>query len=267
MPTVTIVEQPYKRRYVSLLYPCTGAEMLRDVLGNAAAERGRVPGQHGEMMPSVDLSPPPELPWANLPGIEADSLRALYVARTSFAEAMADSAGLGGAQDELVGDMHTSNARADVEWLDYFVQLLADLVVHRACSYEDRFGDITTFTTYEEWLDAFAAGVLDPLAERWTELALTYYRGELPVAEECFFSAYQALLSSGMADVLTPAGYAPIETIPPDIGVAPVPPVAGLMQVVSCAGLPEFEGFVVGTRQFGLMRGRRVYRIAQVITG
>ncbi len=152
------------------------------------------------------------------------------------------------------------------EWVRYFGELLDQLVDEGQCIYTDPFGDEITFTAVEEWMDAFAVGLLDPLADR-----LSYWeRYQLEDVELPFqmTGVYHVLLGYSMNLVLAPLGFAITASFPLVSGGSDkMSPVAGTMKVVGQEPLRGFEGCVVGTRVVGLMRDRRVYRIAEVVTG
>jgi hypothetical protein len=155
---------------------------------------------------------------------------------------------------------------SQVQWVSYFGDLLTNLLDEGQCIYTDPFGDEITFTSVEEWMDAVAVNLLDPLAERLSELE----RDQLRVGERRYalVEIYSVLLTQSLNGILGWLGFSVTHSFPSlSSRDARLTPEAGTMKVVGQEPLEGFEGCVVGTRVVGLMRERRVYRIAEVVTG
>ncbi len=166
--------------------------------------------------------------------------------------------------EQGVGQLGTPLSEAaqhHVKMFDYFHQLLLQLSDSGRTEYGSGLGETVALTTFEEWLETFCLVILDPFSTRCTDLLLAGMDGD--EQSQQLGDAYLDLLQYQIPEVLRVAGY---EAVPafPLIGTAPQ---TDTMRVVGTHNRPTFVGRILGVRQYGILKGRKVVRPAFVITG
>ena len=152
-------------------------------------------------------------------------------------------------------------SKHDVDLFDYFHQLLLYVSDHGASQYTTPMGDTVQLGNFEEWLDSFCTAILDPFSVRCSELLLAGLDGDDQAQQ--LGDVYLDLLQYQIPEALRVSGYEPVPAFPL-IGTAPQ---SATMRVLGTTNRPAFVGRVVGVRQYGLLKGRKVVRPALVTTG
>ena len=154
-----------------------------------------------------------------------------------------------------------SECASDVEHNDYFITLLVQLSDHGATTYTTSSDDHVVVSSFEAWLDLFGTNILDVFSVRCSTLL---ERGDAGDAyAQAVGAIYLEVLRTLIPEALAVVGYAPVAVFP----WCGLKPATETMRVVGHAAKPARAGEIIGVRQYGLMKGRKLVRQAHVTVG
>ena len=154
-----------------------------------------------------------------------------------------------------------------IDWVSYFTELLEHLHSDGECVYTDPFGDEITFTTIEAWMDSFSVNLLDPMAEYLYQIEREGYKGFQRQSSAKVRDVHHILMTQSIPLILIQLDFQLVQSFPRLTHNEQIMVTPENMKVVAQESLHNYNGCVVGTKMVGLIRDRRVYRIASVVTG
>jgi len=228
------------------------SEVLESVLPESAYTLEQSPTAE----PSPPATPTPALDTSWAPrtgqgGPYADALVLFDRAHQWFARSMQEPYILAGFPE----------CAGDVDHDDYFITLLVQLSDHGGTTYTTAASDQVLVTTFEAWLELFCTNVLDVFAQRCSALLERGADGDAEA--QAVGTIYLEVLRTLLPEALAVVGYAPVAAFP----CCGMKPNTETMRVVGNAFRPSHAGEVVGVRQYGLMKGRKLVRQALVTVG
>lgn len=178
--------------------------------------------------------------------------RAIQVFQLSLAEAQQADSSLAERFPDLGGD---------IDQLDYQFNLLFHLSEYGSTVYTTALDDHIEVGSFEQWLDLFAAVLLDPMSSRCSDLLLSGLDGD--VQARLIGEILRDMLQYPLPEALRLAGYEAIPAFP----LCGCELQSGTMRVIGTTRRAGLDNQVITVRQYGLIKGRVVVRQAHVTTG
>lgn len=149
----------------------------------------------------------------------------------------------------------------DLNQFDYLIRLLLDLSDRGSTAFESSTGDRLSIGNFDEWLEFFAANVLDVFSVRCSKYLLEGADGGAEA--QAVGEIYLEVLRGQVPEALRVAGFDAVSAFP----FQGERPSTETMRVVGNAYRSSHSGQIVGLRKYGLMQGRKLIRQAHVTVG